>query len=295
MAVNCAVFDERGYILLSKRGDLHLWNLPGGRLDSGEPVMEAAAREVLEETGIEVRIVKALGLYYIPDWRRLTILFAGEPTGGELRQRTAETRANRYFSPKALPDHLFNPFLIRDALTAERPLPRVIRSDPEEVRRVKRRLRLRWIVNLLRGRPEPRYTRFHVSAAALIWNSAHRRVLTLTGEHGPHLPRVRCDGSQAPWQQLEQFIREQFQVAAQLQWVGLWQQTEQNALELVFATTLRETAVSSAVQWTAVQNTALAAQDAHYVENVKSTYSHDPVWMFIRQADDVALDLISLN
>jgi 8-oxo-dGTP pyrophosphatase MutT (NUDIX family) len=35
--------------------------VPGGRLDAGETPEEAAVREVLEETGIEVRLVRDLG------------------------------------------------------------------------------------------------------------------------------------------------------------------------------------------------------------------------------------------
>ena len=53
--------DER--VLLIERGrapSLGLWTLPGGRLEPGEDAAAAAAREVLEETGLEVRLLAFL-------------------------------------------------------------------------------------------------------------------------------------------------------------------------------------------------------------------------------------------
>ncbi|MBO1806456.1 NUDIX hydrolase [Leucobacter ruminantium] len=59
-----AVVERRGKILLThwRRGHLHGWTLPGGGLESGEDPREAVVREVLEETGLEARVGKLLGV-----------------------------------------------------------------------------------------------------------------------------------------------------------------------------------------------------------------------------------------
>lgn len=59
LAVSTAVF-RNGRVLLARRGRPPLagiWSLPGGLVEPGERLAEAAAREVMEETGIEVEIV----------------------------------------------------------------------------------------------------------------------------------------------------------------------------------------------------------------------------------------------
>lgn len=59
-----AVVERRGKILLThwRRGRLHGWTLPGGGLDAGEDPRDAVVREVMEETGLEARVGKLLGV-----------------------------------------------------------------------------------------------------------------------------------------------------------------------------------------------------------------------------------------
>lgn len=59
-----AVVERRGKILLThwRRGHLHGWTLPGGGLDDGEDPRDAVVREVLEETGLEAKVGKLLGV-----------------------------------------------------------------------------------------------------------------------------------------------------------------------------------------------------------------------------------------
>lgn len=59
-----AVVERRGKILLThwRRGHLHGWTLPGGGIDPGEDPRDAVVREVLEETGLDAKVGKLLGV-----------------------------------------------------------------------------------------------------------------------------------------------------------------------------------------------------------------------------------------
>ncbi len=89
------IFDEaRERILLTRREDNGRWCLPGGGMDPGESAAEACVREVLEETGLEVKITKLVGIYTSPDLliefpdgkkiQPVAFSFEAEITGGEL-------------------------------------------------------------------------------------------------------------------------------------------------------------------------------------------------------------------
>ena len=67
LGCSAAIFDEHGRILLTRRADNGQWCLPGGRMESGESAAEACEREVLEETGLRVRVRRLVGVYSHPD------------------------------------------------------------------------------------------------------------------------------------------------------------------------------------------------------------------------------------
>jgi ADP-ribose pyrophosphatase YjhB (NUDIX family) len=60
LAASAACF-KGGKVLIAKRIRPPLWSLPGGRIEPGETPEAAAARELLEETGVEAEIVGLAG------------------------------------------------------------------------------------------------------------------------------------------------------------------------------------------------------------------------------------------
>lgn len=79
-SVNVVVENDRGEILLIRRSDNDNWALPGGAIDLGESMTQAAVREVKEETGVDCEITGLVGIYTDP---KHVILYT---SNGEARQ-----------------------------------------------------------------------------------------------------------------------------------------------------------------------------------------------------------------
>ena len=175
---------------------------------------------------------------------------------------------------------MLNPQQVAAALaTDDRPKPEIITLSPAELRRVHRKLGFRWVQNLLRGKPEPRFPNFDVRAVAIIRDTSSHRVLTLTGKHGRVLPRVRCGGLDAPWIELTTRIRHHCGVNPTLQWVGIWQDATNNVIELIFAATLPERALKPAAEWSTILNTSLSDRDIDYVELTGEGDTQNGAWL----------------
>jgi ADP-ribose pyrophosphatase YjhB (NUDIX family) len=107
-------------ILLEKRRDCGWWGLPGGKVEPGESLNDAAVREVLEETGLSVEVTHLIGVYSDPCSRIVTY-----PDNGDVAQLidvivgarvlsgsllcSQESEEVRFFSPSQLPEEIVPP------------------------------------------------------------------------------------------------------------------------------------------------------------------------------------------
>ncbi len=79
-----------------------LWTFPGGFVNRGEVVSEAAAREAKEEAGVDVKVGLLMGVYSFPGNPTVLIVYAGEVIGGEPRA-LAESTDLRLVPPDEIP------------------------------------------------------------------------------------------------------------------------------------------------------------------------------------------------
>lgn len=97
-----------GIVLIRRRNPPHGWAIPGGFVDYGEALEDAAVREAREETGLEVRLLYLLGAYSEPsrDPRRHTIssVFVASAKGVPVAGDDAEMA--RVFPLESLPHPL---------------------------------------------------------------------------------------------------------------------------------------------------------------------------------------------
>jgi ADP-ribose pyrophosphatase YjhB (NUDIX family) len=92
-SVNVVVVNDAGEILMIRRTDNDNWAVPGGAIDLGESVAQAAVRETKEESGIDCEITGLVGIYSDPKHvilytsngevrQEFSILLTGRPLGG---------------------------------------------------------------------------------------------------------------------------------------------------------------------------------------------------------------------
>lgn len=103
-AVMMAV-DEQGRVLLVRQYRLpaqaELWEIPAGRIDPGETALEAAKRELREETGYAAESWEQLASYYpTPGYvdERMTLYMATNLTEGEAQPMDDERIEKRWFT-----------------------------------------------------------------------------------------------------------------------------------------------------------------------------------------------------
>ena len=118
-------------ILLVKRRTLPFkgyWALPGGRVDPGETVEQTVVREVKEETGLDVAIVRKIGEYHEQgvqdreDYDYYPACFLVKRLSGDIKKQESEIEEIKLFSLGQVPVSLAfeHAQMIKDYVTARK-------------------------------------------------------------------------------------------------------------------------------------------------------------------------------
>ena len=109
LGVNVVVLDDQRRVLLTQREDFEVWCTPGGVIEKGETPAAAGIRETKEETGLDVRLTRFVGVYSRNLWRGddyHIFVFLAEIIGGTLTPQPEEALQLAFFPLDALPELL---------------------------------------------------------------------------------------------------------------------------------------------------------------------------------------------
>lgn len=122
-AASAVVEDDQGRVLLHLRSDSGNWSIPGGAMEPGESLAQTVVREVFEETGVQVRPARIVGVYSDPGHvvayddgevrQEFSVCFACEPTGGAPSACSNESNDVRWVARSELPDLPITPAIRR--------------------------------------------------------------------------------------------------------------------------------------------------------------------------------------
>jgi 8-oxo-dGTP diphosphatase len=94
LMVDVVIPTERGVVLIRRGSEPFKgrWALPGGFVEIGETVEEAADREAAEETGLAVEVARLVGVYSEPErdprGHNVSVAFTARVLSGELSAST---------------------------------------------------------------------------------------------------------------------------------------------------------------------------------------------------------------
>jgi len=140
--------DEQNRVLLCLRNDGDFWNLPGGGLEKGESPWQGVIREVKEETGLDVKVLRLIGIYSKPEKDDIVFSFECKIVGGKITLND-EAKNIQWFSFPEIPKNTFPKHIerIEDLLKKEGGLIMKIQTGKSSTELMKE--------SLPRGKVEP--------------------------------------------------------------------------------------------------------------------------------------------
>jgi ADP-ribose pyrophosphatase YjhB (NUDIX family) len=118
VGVNVLMLDESGKLLLMERTDTRDWGLPGGFLELGETVEEAARREIREETGLDIEALQLFGVFSGPEYSytypngdqvsNVTIVYLASSPQQPLRPDQVESKQLQFFELDRIPENIIS-------------------------------------------------------------------------------------------------------------------------------------------------------------------------------------------
>jgi len=238
------IIRQGSHVLMIRRSDVGAWVLPGGHLDSGETIEQGCAREVHEETGLEVEFERVVGFYSHPHERTpdgltpSTFLCTCRINGGQLHRRTDESLDARYFPPDALPRTtlLWHRRFVADALVE--PAETLCVALPVNWVRCLRGpiVRVRRLLNRIKGHPEPPVVRRTLGAFACIFDDAGRILLSRRRDYDVwNLPGGGVHAGETPWEAAVREVREETGLSVAIECLtGIYQKPARQAFAFTF-------------------------------------------------------------
>jgi 8-oxo-dGTP diphosphatase len=116
-SVVACIIDEQQRVLLTRRciePFCGLWVMPGGKIDHGEPLLEALHREVREEVGIEVQVEGLLDVYeHVAVGERrdhyVILYYRARPLSTQLQVNTSEVTEAHWVSVETFGSYATTP------------------------------------------------------------------------------------------------------------------------------------------------------------------------------------------